>query len=249
MSAILPEVALVTGASRRVGAAIVRYLHQQGYHIIVHYRGHANDAKQLADELNQQRANSVKLLAYDLSHMTEVHALAAAAELCWGQLHLLVNNASSFYPTPLGQVTEAAWDELHTSNVKAVFFLTQALAPMLADHQGSVVNMIDIHAQLPLKGYSAYCAAKAGLAMVTQSLAYELAPKVRVNGIAPGFMLPPEGTNHLATATNTDIYAQIPLQRMGGTQPIVEAVYYLAHADYVTGTILTVDGGRHLHMS
>lgn len=248
MPSMIPEVALVTGAARRMGGAVVRHLHQRGYNVIVHYRSHASEAQGLADELNQQRKGSVKLLSANLSHMTDILALAQGAKACWGKLNLLVNNASSFFPTPFGQVTEAEWDELHNSNVKSAFFLTQALAPLLTENQGSVVNMVDIHAKNPLKGYSAYCAAKAGLVMVTESLAYELAPHVRVNGIAPGFMLPPEGTNQLDANRCDDIRQRIPLQRFGGTEPIAEAVYYLAQADYVTGSILTVDGGRHLHM-
>ncbi len=248
MPSILPDIALVTGASRRIGAAIVRYLHQQGYLIILHYRGHQQEAIHLAAELNQQRKDSVKLLTADLNSVTAIEDLAVQVRACWGRLHLLVNNASTFFPTPLGQVTEAAWDELHQSNVKSAFFLTQALADLLASHQGSVVNMVDIHANQPLKGYSAYCAAKAGLVMVTQSLAYELAPHVRVNGIAPGFMLPPEGASQIDTELRDNILKRIPLQRFGDTAPVAEAVYYLAHASYVTGAILTVDGGRHLHM-
>lgn len=248
MPNLLPEVALVTGASRRVGAAIVRHLHQQGYLIILHYRGHAKEAESLAAALNQQRADSVKLISADLNKMSDIIALAGEAKACWGRLNLLVNNASGFFPTKLGQVTEAAWDELHNSNVKSAFFLTQALMPLLVTSQGSVVNMLDVYADKPLQGYSAYCAAKAGLAMLTKSLAYELAPTVRVNGIAPGIMLAPEGVHQIAAEFDEGILQRIPLQRFGGAEPIAEAVYYLAHANYVTGTILTVDGGRHLHM-
>lgn len=244
----VPEVALVTGAARRVGAAIIRYLHQRGYRVIVHYRSHARDAECLVDELNQQRADSARLLSADFNQMSDIIRLADEVKACWGRLDLLVNNASSFFPTPLGQVTEAEWDELHNSNVKSAFFLTQALVPLLTEYQGSVVNMVDIHAKNPLKGYIAYCAAKAGLVMVTESLAYELAPGVRVNGIAPGFMLPPEGSNHLSADAIEDIRHRIPLRRFGDIESVAEAVYYLAKADYVTGSILTVDGGRHLHM-
>lgn len=248
MPSIIPDIALVTGAARRVGAAIVRYLHERGYQVILHYRGHADEAKQLAEELNQQRPDSVRLLCYDLSKMADIHALADAAKACWGSLNLLVNNASGFSPTPFGQVTEAKWDELQQSNVKSAFFLTQALTPMLVDNQGSVVNMLDIHASNPLKGYSAYSVAKAGLLMVTKSLAFELAPSVRVNGIAPGFMLLSEGENSLSDESYAEIRQCIPLHCFGGALPVAEAVYYLAKATYVTGSILTVDGGRHLRM-
>lgn len=246
MTATITKVALVTGAARRIGAAIVQKLHLHDYNIILHYRGHAKEALALADELNQQRPDSVRTLSYNLAHMNEIIALADRAKACWGQLDLLVNNASSYFPTPFGQVTEAEWDELHQSNVKAPFFLTQALAPLLTACHGNVVNIVDIHAYFPAKDFSVYCPQKAALVAVTESLALELAPHVRVNAVAPGFMLPPEGKGQMASKIAAAVISSIPLQKMGGALPIADAVYYLANADYVTGTVLTVDGGRHL---
>lgn len=248
MSGTIPKVALVTGAARRVGAATVQKLHQQGYNIILHYRGHTKEALALADKLNQRRHDSVRAFSHNLAYMNEIIALAEEAKACWGRLDLLVNNASSYFPTPFGQVTEAEWDELHQSNVKSQFFLTQALAPMLTSCCGNIVNIVDIHADFPEKNYSAYCPQKAALVAVTKSLALELAPHVRVNAIAPGFMLPPEGKGQMTPKAETAAITRIPLQKIGGAAPIADAVYYLANADYVTGAILNVDGGRHLCM-
>lgn len=240
-------VALVTGAARRIGARIARRLHADGANIIVHYRASADEAIALADALNAERAGSAIAMAADLADVPALEALAEAAAAHWGRLDVLVNNASSFYPTPIGQLTEAAFDDLMASNLKGPLFLSQAAAPHLARTRGSIVNLIDIHAERPNPRHSAYGAAKAGLAMVTRALAVELAPNVRVNGVAPGAILPPEGP---AAGAGADDWAHgIPAGRPGDPDDIARAVAFLVgeQADYVTGQILAVDGGKSLH--
>lgn len=243
MSTSIPEVALITGAAKRVGAEIAMYLHALGYQLIVHYRTSRREAQALAAKLNAKRPDSVILVQADLNQLDDIRALVATVPTYWGRLDLLVNNASMFYATPFEKVTEKAWDDLHASNVKAPFFLIQGLAKLLTASQGSVVNILDIHARRPLHNYMPYCAAKTGLHLLTEMLALELAPQVRVNGIAPGFTLPPE---HEPLETFQSIIAAIPLQRAAGPTAIAEAVAYLAHASYVTGAILKVDGGLSL---
>ena len=186
-----PPVALITGAARRVGATIARRLHAEGYQVIVHYGRSSTEAEALVDTLNQQRDDSAQALQADVRDTTALQQLASAAQARWGRLDLLVNNASSFYPTPLGELTESGFDDLIGTNLKAPLFLTQAAAPALRASGGCVINIVDIHAQRPKRGFTAYCAAKAGLDMITRGLAVELAPAIRVNGIAPGAILPP----------------------------------------------------------
>lgn len=245
MNTSIPEVALITGAAKRIGAEIATHLHTLGYQLIVHYRTSCKEAEALAAKLNAKRPHSVVIVQADLNLLDDIHALVAAVPTYWGRLDLLVNNASTFYATPFEQVTEKAWNDLHASNVKAPFFLVQGLAKLLTASQGSVVNILDIHAKRPqhMHNYMPYCAAKAGLHLLTEMLALELAPQVRVNGIAPGFMLPSEDGSLEAFQS---IIAAIPLERVAGAAVIAEAVAYLAHADYVTGTILKVDGGLSL---
>lgn len=236
---------LITGAAKRIGAACARRLHGAGCNVFLHYRASAADAQQLCDELNQQRPDSAKIMQADLLNMAELKALAEASQLAWGGLDALVNNASSFYPTAMADATEAQWDELVGSNLKAPFFLAQALAQTLADHNGCIVNIVDIHAERGLSGYPVYSIAKAGLAAMTKILAKELGPKIRVNGVAPGAILWPD--NELSDAAKLEILQRVALKRSGEPDDIAKAVLFLLNdADYITGQILSVDGGRTL---
>jgi pteridine reductase len=235
--------ALVTGAANRLGAQIARTLHQNGANLIIHYRNSAAAAQALARELNQARADSVQTFAADLATDTGIDRLAEQACTAFGGLHLLVNNASSYYPTPFGEIDQHSWDDLIASNYKAPLFLAQACYPALKHAHGSIVNMVDIYASRPLSGHSVYCSAKAANQMLVKSLALELAPEVRVNGIAPGSMLWPE------KADNDDAQRQaqldeVPLKRLGGAQAIADSVLFLAANDYITGEVIRVDGGR-----
>ena len=240
---------LITGAGKRIGAACARLLHSEGYNIFLHYRSSASEAQQLCDQLNQQRADSAKIMQADLINMPELEAVARAAEMAWGGIDVLVNNASSFYPTAMTEVTEAQWDELLGSNLKAPFFLAKALAKTLADNKGCIVNIVDIHAERGLSGYPVYSIAKAGLAAMTKILAKELGPDVRVNGVAPGAILWPELglPKDLSESAKLEILQRIILKRSGKPDDIAKAVLFMVKdADYITGQILTVDGGRTL---
>lgn len=244
----LAQVVLITGAARRIGAAIARTLHKSGMNIVLHYNLSEMDAANVCDELNQVRNNSAITIAADLSDNTSLHNLVEKAEAAWGRLDALVNNASRFYKTSFGEVTEFAWDDLLTSNLKAPFFLSQAAAPFLKVNQGSIVNITDIHGQRPLRDYSAYCISKSGLLMLTKMLAKELGPEIRVNAISPGSIIWPEGKNTLTDEEKKQIIKNTSLLRMGEPQDIAKAVlYFIRDADYVTGQVLNVDGGRSLN--
>lgn len=238
--------ALITGAARRIGACIARQLHAAGYELLLHYRHSATDAEQLRDELNSLRPNSCRCLQADLEQMEQVTRLADEVKASGG-LKLLVNNASSFYPTPIDSVSQQDWDALINSNLRAPFFLTQALYPLLQDSQGNVINLVDVHAERGLTGYPVYSIAKAGLKMMTLSLARELAPRVRVNGIAPGPILWPEAEAALSEDARQAVVDKTLLARTGRPDDIAEAVLYLTQAGYVTGQVLAVDGGRSLY--
>ena len=234
--------ALVTGAAKRLGAAIARALHAEGMNLLLHYNKSEQEAAALCAELNKLRRDSAAIAQADLANIQGLDSLVKAA-LQWQGLHVLVNNASSFRPTPLGSVGEDDWDELMASNLKAPFFLAQAAAVHLKKQHGSIVNMVDIHARRPLKDHTVYCAAKAGLAMLTLSLAKELGPEMRVNGVAPGPVLWPE--QGLDAATKKSILEATALKRKGSPEDIAGAVLYLVRdAEYVTGQIIAVDGGR-----
>lgn len=237
--------ALVTGAARRIGAAISACLHAAGYNLIVHYRQSAEDAQALCRRLNSLRPDSAQALGLDLSQFDAFDGFIAQAAARWDGLDALVNNASLFFPTPFGQVPAAQWDALLDANLKAPFFLCQAAQPWLAQRRGSVVNIADIHAFHGLAGFSAYSISKAGLIALTHSLAKDMAPAVRVNAVAPGAILWPE--RPVDEAEQAQILARVPLQRCGQPEDIAKAVRYLVQeADYVTGQVLAVDGGRHL---
>jgi pteridine reductase len=235
--------ALVTGAANRLGVQIARTLHQNGANLIIHYRRSRAAAQALVDELNRARAGSALALAADLAVDADVDELARAACTAFGGLNILVNNASSFYPTRFGAIDRASWDDLVTSNYKAPLFLAQGCYPALKQAAGCIINLVDIYATRPLPGHSVYCSAKAANRMLVESLALELAPEVRVNGIAPGAILWPQAGGPSAERQR-ELRAQVPLQRLGGTQAIGDTVLFLARNDYITGEVIRVDGGR-----
>lgn len=237
------KVALITGASRRIGAEIARTLHHAGMNLCLHYRSSADEAQQLADELQANRPNSVITLQLDLLQTGELANLVKQASSQWGRLDVLLNNASTFYPTPVDAITENDWDVLMGSNLKAPLFLAQAAAPELAKHQGNIINIIDIHAERPKPKHVVYSVAKAGLLAMTKSLAGELGPEIRVNGIAPGAILWPENEND--QQTQQAILDKTALKRSGNPTDIAKAVLFLLRdAPYITGHMLPVDGGR-----
>ena len=237
------KVVLITGAAKRIGAAIAARLHQSGSDVAVHYRGSADRAKALVHELNEQRPGSAVAIQADLGDTTRFAAIVEEVAQWKGRLDFLVNNASSFYATPPGEISAADWDNLIGINLKAPLFLSQAALPELRKAGGAIINIVDIHAQRPLRNHAVYGAAKAGLAMLTRSLAKDLAPEVRVNGVSPGAILWPE--NEMSDATKDAILKQIPLNRSGSPDDIAACVLYLLRdATYVTGQIIAVDGGR-----
>lgn len=238
------RVALVTGAARRIGAAIARRLHASGYDLALHHLHSTSEMTALAAELESARAGSVRVLQADLGQFDRLPELVAATVGRFGRLDALVNNASSFHPTPLGTVTPDQWDDLFSINARAPFFLAQAAAPHLRAAAGAVVNLTDVYAGRPLPGHAPYSAAKAALVSLTRALALELAPQVRVNAVAPGAILWPEqGQPDAARQAILDATA---LGRTGAPEDIAAAVHWLLSADaaYVTGQVLHVDGGR-----
>jgi pteridine reductase len=237
------KVALVTGGGRRVGAAIARRLHAAGANVLLHYRDSEADATRLAGELNATRPKSAAKVKAELLAPIAPRALVSAALESFGRLDLLVNNASTFFPVAVGAMEASHWEELIGSNLRAPLFISQQAADELAKNEGSIVNIVDIHAERPLKGYALYSIAKAGLAAMTRSLARELAPRVRVNGVAPGAIAWPED-GQLAHDERARILATTPLARVGSPQDVARAVHFLACAAYVTGEIIAVDGGR-----
>ncbi len=238
---------LVTGGARRVGAAIARRLHAAGANVLLHYRDSEADAAKLEAALNALRAKSAAKVKAELLAPIAPRALLSAARDSFGRLDLLVNNASSFFPVEVGAIEPSHWEELVGSNLRAPMFICQEAAPELARTQGAIVNIVDIHAERPLKGYAVYSIAKSGLAALTRSLALELAPKVRVNGVAPGAIAWPDD-GQFDAAERSRILATTPLGRLGSPEDIAQAVHFLACAPYVTGQIIAVDGGRSLFL-
>jgi len=237
------RVALITGAARRIGASIARTLHAQGADVAIHYRESGEAANAVAADLNAIRADSAETFAADLTDLASLNTLVDDVRAWRSRLDILVNNASSFYPTPVGEITEDQWDDLIGTNLKAPLFLSQAALPALRKARGVIINIVDVHSQRPLRNHTVYGPAKAGLAMLTRSLAKDLAPEVRVNGVSPGAILWPE--NGMSGATRDAILEQVPLERPGTPDDVANAVLFLAKdADYVTGQIIVIDGGR-----
>jgi len=234
---------LITGGARRVGATIARTLHAAGANLVVHYRNSSGDAEALVGELNASRPGTAASFQADLLDLGKLPALVEFVVRSFGSLDVLVNNASTFYPTKIGEITPKAWDDLMGSNLKAPLFLSQAAAPALKKSGGLIINIVDIHALRPLRDHTVYCSAKAGLHMLTRSLAKELGPEVRVNGISPGPVLWPE--NEGDTTKRAKIIERTILQKMGTPEDIARtALFFAASAPFITGQILAVDGGR-----
>ncbi len=241
------KTALITGGSKRIGAATSRLLHQAGYNIIIHCRLSQQAASELAEELNTLRTDSAKVIQGDLNNETIYNHLIEQAYQCWHRLDVLINNASSFYPTPIGSITMDDWHNLINSNMKAPLFLSQAAVPYLKQTQGNIINMIDVHGQRPMKDHPVYCAAKAGLGMLTMSLAKDLGPDIRVNGVAPGAILWPE--NDMPDHTKKLILERTSLKRPGEPSDIAKTILFLIKdANYITGQIISVDGGRTINI-
>ncbi len=239
------KVVLITGGAKRVGAAICRRLHAAGASLLVHYRSSALEARALQVELNALRADSVALAQADLLKVSAAAQLVKAALKQFGRLDAVVNNASSFFGTAVGEITEEVWDDLIGTNLKAPLFLAQAAAPELRKSHGCIVNIIDIHAELPMKNHAVYTAAKGGLLALTRALARDLGPEVRVNGIAPGTILWPDDDTWRDEVSRQRIISQTALKRIGEPDDIAKAVQFLvAEAPYITGQVLAVDGGR-----
>ena len=240
------KVVLITGGAKRVGAATCRRLHAAGANIMLHYRASAGEARLLQAELNHQRKDSVALIQADLLDVAKLPSLVDQTVQRFGKLDALINNASSFFQTPVGEITPAAWEDLIGTNLRAPLFLAQAAAPALKKAQGAIVNITDIHAERPLKNYVVYSVAKSGLVGLTRSLARELAPEVRVNAVAPGPILWPDDES-FDELSRQRIISHTPLKREGTPEDIAKAVHFLlAEATYVTGETINVDGGRHV---
>ena len=241
--ALQGKTALITGGAARLGAATARLLHAAGAGVLIHYRRSAAAAEALRDELLSRRPGSAATVQGDLLDPASWPKLVEAATAFGGGLDILINNASSYYPTPVGSATIEQWDELFGSNARAPFFLSQAAAPELRRRRGCIVNLVDIHAERPNADHPVYCMAKAANAMMVKALARDLAPEVRVNGIAPGAAMWPEDA--LADAQKQEILKRIPMQRAAGAEQIAAAVMFMVSGpDYITGQILAVDGGR-----
>ncbi len=245
------KVVLVTGAAKRIGASIVETFHTNGYLVIIHYNRSVVEANALADRLNKKRASSAICLQADLNDQEAIDLLASETLTCYQRLDVLVNNASTYYATPFGAATQRQWDDLQNSNLRGAFFLSQALSQELVIRNGSIVNIVDTYADRPLLHHSIYSIAKASLKAMTKALAIELAPKVRVNGVAPGAILWPatleNGNDPQVVQARAKVLKNIPLGTLGHLQDIADATYFLAcDANYITGQVIKIDGGRSL---
>lgn len=245
MSALNGKVALITGASRRIGLAISHVLHSAGMNIVLHYHTSGSEAEKLAQELNKKRDHSAFTVQADIAVSGSEQMVVTKAAEYWDRLDVLVNNASRFYRTEVGKVSDFAWLDLMNSNVRAPFFLAQAAAPYLRQVNGTIINITDIHAESPVKEYSVYCISKAALLMANKALARELGPEIRVNAVAPGAIVWPEGENTLSEKQKEKIIAQTALNRVGNANDIAKTVLFLVRdGDYITGQVINVDGGR-----
>jgi pteridine reductase len=239
-------VALVTGSAHRIGAEIARHLHAHDYRLIIHCQSSCSSAERLAGHFNSLRAGSAVVLQADLTDPDQLVDLASRASDSFGRLDLLVNNASRFFPTPMGAVTVTQWDDLVNTNLRAPFMLSQALHDSLRARRGCIVNITDVYGHRPLGGHPVYSMTKAGLIMLTQSLAMEMGPEVRVNAVSPGAIIWPD--NDIDEQRKAEILERTSLGRIGEAEDIAETVLFLAQADYVTGQVLAVDGGRLVHI-
>jgi pteridine reductase len=247
----ISPVVLITGAARRIGATVAKRLHRSGFKVVIHYSRSVSDAEQLAREFNALRPDSAYTVKTDLLDTDKLPALADTAARRWGRLDVLVNNASSFYPTPVGRITDAHWQDLLGANLKAPLFLSQAAVPHLKATQGCIINIADIHAERPMLGHPVYSIAKAGLVGLTRSLARELAPEIRVNAVAPGAILWPENPQNGTGSedeTPASIIERTALKRPGDPEDIAETIEFLIRQRYITGQIIAVDGGRSLNI-
>ncbi|GAB1261232.1 pteridine reductase [Aurantivibrio plasticivorans] len=240
-------VVLITGAARRIGAEVSSLLHSSGFNVIIHCNQSLSEAEALCEQLNRARQDSAAIVSADLCDLHSINNLANQATEKWGRLDALVNNASSFYPTAVGEISESIYDDLFGTNLKAPLFLSQACAPALKEAQGCIINMADIHGERPLTGYPVYCMAKAANIMLTKALAKELAPDIRVNGVAPGAILWPENAAELDERAKDIIIDRAALKRIGNPQDIAQTILFLIkNSPYITGQIIAVDGGRNL---
>lgn len=240
---------LITGGAKRVGAAICRLLHANGANLMIHYRSSITEARALQAELNLQRAHSVAIIQGDLLNLSMLPSLVNETVKCFGRLDVLINNASSYYATEIGTITDTEWQDLMGSNLKAPLFLSQAAAVELRKTHGCIINITDMHVERPKKGYTVYSVAKAGLVTLTKSLAHELAPDIRVNAVAPGPVQWPEDNPQFDEVYRQRVISQTLLKRMGEAQDVAKAVKFLiADAPFITGHVLAVDGGRSLNL-
>ena len=243
------KVVLITGGAKRVGAAICRELHAHGANLMIHYKTSITEARALQAELNLQRANSVAIIQGDLLNIAALPSLVSETVKQFGHLDILINNASTYYPTEIGKITEENWHDLMGSNLKAPMFLAQAAAVELRKNYGCIVNITDMHIERPKKGYVVYSVAKAGLVTLTKSLAHELSPEVRVNAVAPGPVQWPENNPQFDEVYRQRVISQTLLKKIGEPQDIAKAVKFLvADAPFITGQVLAVDGGRSLNL-
>lgn len=242
MSKMENKVTLITGGAKRIGAHTAKYLHSFGSNIVVHCNKSRLEAETLCSDLNKIRAKSAMLVQGDLSDLSSIERIGQQAIDSFGRLDVLINNASSFYPTPMGTITNKDWQSLVGSNMQGPLFLSQYCTQALTQNTGVIINMVDIHAARPLKDHTLYCMAKSALVTMTQSLALELAPDIRVNGVAPGAILWPEA--QINEEDKQQILNQVPAQRLGTMQDIAHAIKFLIEASYVSGQIIAVDGGR-----
>ncbi|PCI42237.1 MAG: pteridine reductase [Moraxellaceae bacterium] len=245
MSHTNPATVLITGAAKRIGAEIAKHFHANQFNTIIHYHRSHQEAEALANEFNSTRSNSAAILQADLNDFQALSKLSDDAQRMFGRIDILINNASSFSPTPLGKTGERQWDNLFNSNAKAPFFLSQALLPELKKNSGCIINMVDIYAEKPLQNHTLYCMAKSALAMMTQSLAKELGPEIRVNGIAPGAILWPEGE---IQENQKELLDKTCLKRLGQVEDIIRTIDFITHNKYLTGQIIKIDGGRSVNI-
>ncbi len=249
----MPEakVALITGSAKRIGAVIATKFHQQGFNVIVHANNSVEEANELENDFNSSRANSALMVSANLNDPSAIEALASNSLNAFGRIDVLVNNASAFYPSKFGEATQSQWDDLFNSNVRAAYFLSQQVAAELNKREGTIINIIDTHADKPLADHSIYNMAKAALKTMTKSLAKDLGPTVRVNGVAPGAILWPTRLENeddpVVMQKREKILSAIPLNRLGTPDDIANMIYFLAtNASYITGQVIKVDGGRSL---